>query len=189
MKYFLLSFILFFCSCSSTFNSVYKDKQLQKTIDVFIELGEKDSKNNKMDKFLLMKLSKTDPEKEIYFSNFGIEVMFYEKKLPFIIPPHEYSQFEYKGYSIIIIDSNHINFKKYSFLKPVKSEELKTLDSENMFSYNPTAFAIFFDKKGVIQFIDPMYRRKSLREMLLKKNIKINLKSKDVYNENAIGVD
>ena len=58
-----------------------------------------------------------------------------------------------------------------------------------MFSYNPTAFAIFFDKKGVIQFIDPMYRRKSLREMLLKKNIKINLKSKDVYNENAIGVD
>ena len=79
--------------------------------------------------------------------------------------------------------------KKYSFLKPVKSEELKTLDSENMFSYNPTTFAIFFDKKGVIRFIDPMYRRKSLREMLLKQNIKINLKSKDVYNENAIGVD
>ena len=34
-----------------------------------------------------------------------------------------------------------------------------------------------------------MYRRKSLREMLLKQNIKINLKSKDVYNENAIGID
>ncbi|MBW1618213.1 MULTISPECIES: hypothetical protein [Empedobacter] len=195
MKYFLLSFILFFCSCSSTFNSTYKSKQLKKTVDTFIELGEKHNERiNPNNSYLILGFDKLkSPDRKVFFNNaeFGVGITFMAY-LGSCNTNEKTQQYEYKNYTIAIIDSADINFKRYKFLKPINSKKLNL--NENTFqckhgTSNPLYYSFYFDKKGIIQSIDPWGKRKLIRDKLIEKGFNINLNSDEVYSKGAVDLE
>ena len=53
----------------------------------------------------------------------------------------------------------------------------------------PLYYSFYFDKKGIIQSIDPWGKRKLIRDKLIEKGFNINLNSDEVYSKGAVDLE
>lgn len=159
-------------------------------MDTFIELGESEKKINSEEYYLSLILATlTEEQKKDFNADFGIGLGF----ISYSSSCHDDEnslQYIYKGYTINVIDSVKIDFNKYSFLQKVNQKKLNLsiFPCEHLI-YDPTYYGVYFDKKGIIQTIEPWAKKRKLRNLLLKNKFKINLDSEYVFSNDSIGVE
>lgn len=186
----IVLFFTFITSSGQSTQNMFGEKKIKKLIDTFINLGEKDNNNISPEKSYLNIVFVPLEVNNHSTSKYAIGLNFIRYSAS-CNADETSQQYEYRGYIMIIIDSIKLDLSKYTFLQKSKSHKklnLSTLPCEHLI-YDPPFYSVYFDKKGIIQDLEPLGKRKLLRESLLKNKFMINLKSEQVYYTNGEGVE